>query len=186
MDDRAAPYSHVDTDHPMTPSASVPATVLFADLDAELARTRRILERYPQGNDDWRPHEKSMPIGRLAVHLATLPSFAKTMLESDELDFATRPYSPPKFRTADDLVAIFDATVAEMRPMLTAADGASLAAVWTLRAGSQVILSGRKGALIRETMISHIVHHRAQLGVYYRLLGVPVPGLYGPSADEPM
>jgi hypothetical protein len=108
------------------------------------------------------------------------------MLESDELDFATRPYSPPKFRSAADLVGIFDTTVAEMRPVLHAADGAALEAVWTMRAGDQVILSGRKAALIREMMISHIVHHRAQLGVYYRLLGVPIPGLYGPSADEPM
>lgn len=170
----------------MTTATPSIADTLFADLEPELARTRKALERYPAQDAGWRPHEKSMPIGRLAVHLATLPGFAKSILEGDELDFAANPYTPPAFSSAADLVAIFDETARSIRPVVAAADAAALDRPWTLRAGDHVILTGRKADLIRELMISHMIHHRAQLGVYYRLLGVPVPRTYGPSADEAM
>ena len=168
----------------LSPSSS-PVELLFSDLERELAVARRTLERYPEGKDDWRPHERSTPLGRLAVHVATLPSFAKTVLESEELDFTTRPWAPRKFRTGADLVAIFDEVVAEMWTALRRADFDALNGMWTMRMGDQVLFTGRRGALIRQMMINHIVHHRAQIGVYYRLLGVPVPSVYGPSADEP-
>jgi hypothetical protein len=170
----------------MTAPALAPASVLFPDLDQELAITRRTLERFPEGKDGWKPHERSTSLGQLAVHLAMLPGFGQMIIESDELDFAARPYVPRPFKTAADLVAIFDEAVAGMRPLVAAADGDALARGWTMRAGEQVFLSAPKGALIRQLMISHIIHHRAQLGVYYRLLGVAVPSVYGPSADEPM
>ena len=165
---------------------TAPASVLFPDLDQELAATRRTLERYPAGNPDWKPHEKSMSLGALAVHLAMLPGFGTMILEHDELDFARHPYQPLPFESAADLVAIFDERVAAMRPLLASADGPALARSWTMRAGDHVILSAPKGGLVRQLLINHIIHHRAQLGVYYRLLGVAVPSIYGPSADEAM
>jgi uncharacterized damage-inducible protein DinB len=173
-------------DAPTLSPHSSPASLLFGDLEHELERTRRTLERYPEGRDAWRPHEKSTPLGRIAVHVATLPTFAKTVLESEELDFAQQPWVPRSFRTASDLVAIFDESVREMWPAVNAADFDVLNGSWTMRIGPQVIATGRRAALIRELMINHIVHHRAQMGVYYRLLGVPVPSIYGPTADEPM
>ena len=165
-------------------SSLAPAAVLYPDLDNELATTRRTLARFPAGKNDWKPHEKSTSLGQLAVHLATLPQFGQRIVEHDEFDFAKTPYSPPPFETAADLLAIFDEAVAAMRPLLAAVDGESLARTWTLRAGDQVFIAAPKAILIRGLMINHIIHHRAQLGVYYRLLDIPVPGLYGPSADE--
>ena len=170
----------------MTAPPMPPASVLFADLDQELAITRRTLERYPAGKADWKPHEKSTSLGALAVHLAMLPAFGQMILAQDEMDFIKQPYVPLPFESAADLLAIFDERVAAMRPLLAAADGPALARTWTMRAGDQVFLSAPKGALVRQLLISHIIHHRAQLGVYYRLLGVPVPSSYGPSADEAM
>ena len=166
----------------MTASASL----LFPDLEQELAITRRTLERYPEGKSNWKPHEKSTSLGALAVHLAMLPAFGSMILAQDELDFVAQPYVPVPFETAADLVAIFDERVAAMRPLMAAADAPALARDWTMRAGAHVILKAPKSGLIRQLLISHIIHHRAQLGVYYRLVGVAVPSTYGPSADEAM
>jgi hypothetical protein len=171
------------TNLPLSPTTPV-TQLLYGDLESELAITRRTLARYPEGNEHWRPHEKSTPLGRLAVHVATLPDFARTILESDELDFAKQPWSPRPFRTAADLVAIFDESVRQMWPAVNAASFDVLNKSWTMRAGPQVILEGKRAPLIRQMMVNHIVHHRAQLGVYYRMLGVAVPAVYGPSADE--
>ena len=170
----------------MTAPSLAPAALLFPDLDQELATTRRTLERYPAGKNGWKPHEKSTTLGALAVHLAMLPRFGQMIVENDEFDFVKTPYTPLPFETAADLVAIFDEAVAGMRPLVATADSDALARTWTLRAGDQVFIAAPKGALIRGLMISHIIHHRAQLGVYYRLLGIPVPSMYGPTADEPM
>ncbi|HEX5438320.1 MAG TPA: DinB family protein [Gemmatimonadaceae bacterium] len=168
------------------PESSSPAKLLYSDLEIELDVTRRFLERYPDGKGDWMPHEKSMKLGRLATHVADIPRYGKMLLETDEMDFATnRPPLTP-VDSAQELLAIFDARAAETRATLAATDYASLERPWTMRNGEQVILSAPKGALVRRMMINHLVHHRAQLGVYYRLLGVPVPGSYGPSADEPI
>jgi hypothetical protein len=171
------------TNLPLSPTTPV-AQLVFGDLESELAITRRTLARFPEGHADWRPHEKSTPLGRLAVHVATLPDFAKAVLQSDELDLAERSSPPRPFRTAADLVAIFDEAVRQMWPVVNAASFDTLNGAWRLRTGPQVIVEGKRGPLIRQMMINHIVHHRAQLGVYYRLLGIPVPAVYGPSADE--
>ena len=169
-------------------AASLPTTnlasLLYGDLEHELAQTRRLLERYPEGKGDWQPHAKSMVLSRLAVHVAELPGLGPIVIETDELDFATSGYKPTPFSSAADLVAIFDRKVADLRRAIARIDLELLERPWTLRNGSHVILTQPKGALLRGLVINHIVHHRAQLGVYYRLLGVPVPGMYGPSADE--
>jgi len=168
----------------ISPATATPAELLFGDLDQEIAATRRVLERVPDGRMDWRPHDKSMTLGRLATHLAELPRFTTTILTTDELDFAKSGYQPVVLSTTAEILALFDERAAAMRVALEAATWEALARRWTMRAGSNVFLEDRKGKLIRTVGISHSVHHRAQLGVYLRLLGVAVPGVYGPSADE--
>jgi uncharacterized damage-inducible protein DinB len=156
--------------------------LLYPDLEPELASTRCMLERYPEGKDDWRPHDKSRPLGKLAVHVAELVNLGTIILETDEMD-AAKPRQVPTLGTAAELVTFFDQNVERFRPALAAAD---LDRQWTLRVGEKVFFSHTKRVLVRNMMINHIIHHRAQLGVYYRLLGVPLPGTYGPTADEPM
>lgn len=156
----------------------------FDDLDVEFAATRRLLERFPEGHADWKPHEKSMSLGRLATHVAELPRFAETMLTGDELDFASAPPSKNVATTAAELIAIHERTSASARAALTAMPAERLAEMWTLRAGDHVLLKDRRGKLLRQHLVSHIAHHRGQLTVYYRMLGVALPGMYGPSADE--
>lgn len=156
----------------------------FDDLDVEFATTRRLLERFPEGHAEWKPHEKSMSLGRLATHVAELPSFAKTMLTTDELDFAVNPPAGTTVGSAAELLAIHDRTSAGARAALAAMPAAKLDEMWTLRAGDQVLLKDRRGKVLRQHLVSHIAHHRGQLSVYYRLLGVALPWMYGPTADE--
>jgi uncharacterized damage-inducible protein DinB len=160
--------------------------LMFADVAGELASTRRMLERVPDGKNDWHPHDKSMLLGRLATHLAELPRFGTMILATDELDWAAHPYEPTVVETTAERLAVFDAAAATLQADLAKADWDTLAKEWTMRRGDQVFIKSLKGALIRSAGISHMAHHRAQLGVYLRLLGVPLPRIYGPSADEPM
>ena len=162
-----------------------PVTFLYPELDAELAKTRRMLERFPDHQSGWTPHAKSKSIDELATHIAVLPRHGARLIETDELDVTTRP-SPPRMATAADLVKLFDESVSTLRQALPKATLDLLEKPWTMRAGPKVLFSTPRRLLIRDMLISHIVHHRAQLGVYYRLLDVPVPGTYGPSADEPI
>jgi uncharacterized damage-inducible protein DinB len=156
----------------------------FDDLEAEFAATRRLLERFPAEHADWKPHEKSMALGALASHVATLPRFAMYMLAADEHDMAAGADRPPVGRTAAELVALFDASSAAARAAVAGAAHERLGDRWKLRMGEHVLLDDRRGKLLRQHLVSHAAHHRGQLTVYYRLLGVPVPGLYGPSADD--
>ncbi len=170
---------------PTTPAAPEPTVaLLFADLDEELDATRRLLERYPEGWGDWRPHERSAPLQKLATHIAELPRVAQVILETDEWDRATTPYTPPVLETRDALLAQFDRHAAALGAAVAAAEAASLARPWALRRGAQVFVSGTKAALVRRMSLTHVAHHRGQLTVYYRLLGVPVPATHGPSGDE--
>ena len=159
------------------------AALLYPDFDSEFATTRRFLERYPEGRDDWRPHQNSRPLGTLANHIADLTGRGTLILETDEQDIATRKQRP-EVRTAAELLAVADANVAKFRTLLASTDFAALEQPWTLRMGPKVLVQASKRLLLRSMLMSHLVHHRTQLGVYYRLLGVPVPGAYGPSADE--
>jgi uncharacterized damage-inducible protein DinB len=164
----------------------MPATPaeLYADLDLELAATRRVLERVPFEHWDWKPHEKSFTLGKLASHLAALPRFAETMATTDELDMAKGFDAPPPVANRDELLALFDERAASMRAVVAGLDAARLAGHWKLRVGDTVYLDAPRSLLLRQHGVSHPVHHRAQLTVYLRMLGVPVPGLYGPSADD--
>jgi uncharacterized damage-inducible protein DinB len=163
---------------------ATPATLFFEDLDAELASTRRLLERFPDEHADWKPHEKSGSLATLAAHVAQLPNFAVTIVETPELDMAARPPARPTARTREEILAQFDDNAARARASIGAMDFASSRETWSLRMGDRVFFTGQRGPLVRRFLLSHIAHHRGQLTVYYRLLGVPVPGMYGPSADD--
>jgi len=169
---------------PLSPATATPAQLLFGDLDAEFASTRRVLAQLPDGRADFRPHEKSTTLGALATHLAELPGLANMVMTSDELDWATSPYTPTAFTTTADVLAGFDATSASMRAAIDAVTWEDVGKRWVMRVGDQILVDGVKGQLVRSFGISHMAHHRAQLGVYLRLLDIAVPGVYGPSADE--
>ena len=166
-----------------SPATMSPAELLFSDFAAEHASTRRMLERYPDGKGDWRPDAKSRPLGPLATHVAGIVTRGTLVLETDGLDVTTRQ-PPPTFDSARELLAYFDENVARFSARLAETDYETLAQSWAMRRGSQVLIERPRGYLLRVLMMSHLVHHRAQLGVYYRLLGIPVPGMYGPSADD--
>jgi uncharacterized damage-inducible protein DinB len=157
---------------------------LLPEFDQEMAGTRRVLERVPADKFSWGPHDKSMNFNRLAVHVAELPAWATMTLNTSELDFAATPYAPAKAETTEDLLAIFDKSAGEARTALAGASDEELFKPWTLRNGDQVFFTMPKVAVLRGFVMNHIIHHRAQLTVYLRLNDIPVPALYGPSADE--
>jgi uncharacterized damage-inducible protein DinB len=161
-----------------------PRSILFFDVDNEIATTRRILERVPDGNDDWRPHEKSMKISSLATHLAQLQGFGIAMLTTDEMDGANRK-PDPKFTKNADRLKYFDELSGQFRSLLNELTWEQARSPWKFRFGDRVLAQGPRANLIRVMVITHSTHHRAQLGVFLRLLGIPLPGSYGPSADEP-
>ncbi|HEY5999472.1 MAG TPA: DinB family protein [bacterium] len=156
---------------------------MLPEYDQEIATTRRFLERIPERDAGWRPHAKSMPLGDLAVHIAALPWWLAMTLTTTEVDVATMP-QPPAFATTAELLARFDANAAAGRAALARATEADLALAWSLRSGAQVFFTAPRGAVLRSFVLSHLIHHRAQLGVYLRLRDVPLPFCYGPSADS--
>ncbi|MEO7143911.1 MAG: DinB family protein [Bryobacteraceae bacterium] len=163
------------------------SAALLPEFDHEIAGTRSVLERVPEDRFGWKPHEKSFAMGPLAVHLATLPGLAVQALESDSFDFA--PPGGPKFQmpvanTRRELLELLDSNVAKARAAIAGASDDDLSKQWTLLAGGKTIFSMPRAAVLRSFVLNHIIHHRAQLGVYLRLNGVPLPALYGPSADE--
>ena len=157
--------------------------MLLKEMEQEAQTTRKMLSRIPNDKYDWKPHEKSMEIRRLAVHIAELPTWVSMTLTTTELDFATSPYSPEPIQSTNDLLAYFEKCLADGKAHLEAASEAELDNMWTLRNGDTIFLTASKAEFIRATYCQ-VVHHRAQLGVYLRLLNIPIPGSYGPSADE--
>ena len=157
--------------------------MLLQEMNREAQTTRKMLERVPNDKYDWKPHEKSMSIRRLATHIAELPSWVSMALTTDELDFANNPYKPVVINNTDELLAYFDKSLADGEAQLEKATDKDLQPNWTMRNGEQIYSVESKGDVIRMSFCQ-IVHHRAQLGVFLRLLDVPIPGSYGPSADE--
>jgi len=160
---------------------------LLPEFDHEMAGTRKTLERVPETQLGWRPHTRSMTLGGLASHLANLPSWIGYTVERDSLDLA--PVGQPALRQDEKtsrqaLLDHFDRHLAEGRTLLAAASDETLLAPWTLLGGGKPYFTMPRVAVLRSFVMNHNVHHRAQLGVYLRLLDVAVPGLYGPSADE--
>lgn len=157
--------------------------LLLQELEAEAVTTRKMLARVPFDKADWKPHQKSMDMLRLATHVAELPGWITMALTTSELDFANNPYKPVTLTTNAELLDYFEKTLASGKESLTAATEEQLLPNWTLRNGDQVYSVSTKYEVIRMSM-SQIIHHRAQLGVYLRILDIPIPGSYGPSADE--
>ncbi|HSW30497.1 MAG TPA: DinB family protein [Longimicrobiales bacterium] len=157
--------------------------MLLPEFDQEMDNTRKVLERIPAGSMDFRPHARSWTLRELAGHVANIPAWAHVTLGTTELDFA-QPFPRPRLDTPADILALFDGERALSRAALEEATGDDLGVPWTLRAGEQVLFTMPRGAVLRTFVMNHVIHHRAQLTVYLRLLDVPVPGMYGPSADE--
>lgn len=153
------------------------------ELKQEGAITRKMLARIPDDKFGWQPHVKSMTIKSLATHIADLPSWVGMALNTTELDFANNPYQPQDCNNTKDLLAYFEGNLADGISQFEQANEEQLSEMWTLRNGSEIYSSGPKSDIIRIS-ISQTIHHRAQLGVFLRLLNVPIPESYGPSADE--
>ncbi len=157
--------------------------ILLKEMEQEAETTRKMLSIVPDDKYDWQPHPKSMTIRVLATHIAELPSWVSLTLTTDELDFAANPYDPTIINNTKDLLACFEKSLAEGKAHLETANEKLLEENWTLRSGDQIFMVNSKYETIRHTFCQ-IVHHRAQLGVFLRLLDIPIPGSYGPSADE--
>jgi uncharacterized damage-inducible protein DinB len=157
---------------------------LATELEHELPRTRATLERVPAEKAQWAPHAKSTPMGKLAAHVAQLGGFGLTVATMPMLDFMTAGMKPLQFESAAQVVKTLEAGSAEVLAALAKIDDAAWSEPWKLCMGERVIFQGTRFAAWRAMYVNHMVHHRAQLGVYLRILGVPVPSVYGPSADE--
>jgi uncharacterized damage-inducible protein DinB len=165
-------------------SSSNIANALIGELEQEAKVTRKILERCPPEKFDWKPHEKSMSLGRLASHVAEMHGWTKHTLESPELDFSKMDYKPFEPSSAEELVALFEKLNAEGIESLRNTSDETFMEPWSLRNGDQIYFTMPKVAVMRGMVLNHIVHHRGQLSVYLRLNDIPVPAMYGPSADE--
>jgi len=164
--------------YPMTLAES-----LLPEFDQEMTTTRKVLERVPTEHADWKPHPKSFSLGHLAQLVARMPGWLHSMLRQSEINLATSPGYTTEATSA--LLAEFDKNVREARELLRATADAELATQWSLKHGDRVLVTMPRSAVIRQHF-NHMIHHRAQLGVYLRLRDVPVPSMYGPTADEGM
>lgn len=162
---------------------TVDGTALLAEFDQEMGKTRTMLERVPADRLDWRPHERSYSLLELAGHVSNLPSWTSMTMVTEELDLEG-PFERTPPTTKDEVLDEFDRTVSGARAALQGASAEDLAVPWTLRSGDHTVFTIPRSAVHRSMVMNHLIHHRAQLGVYLRLLDVPVPGMYGPSADE--
>ena len=167
-------------------TAPMPFTdLLLPEFDHEMAVTRRVLERVPLQDADWKPHPKSMSLGELATHLAYVPAWTRATLRDDGYDMSGDAGERHEvLRTSSELLAVFDRHAAEARQVLAATSDAEMMAPWTLRAGEHVVFTQPRAGALRGFIFSHSIHHRGQMVVYLRLRDVPVPSIYGPSADE--
>ena len=159
----------------------------LSEFDREMAGTRKTLERVPDDKWDWKPHEKSTPMGELAAHLTNIATWTTYVLEKDSVDFVPDGKPLPgaeRTKSHTELLAIFDDSVAKARTALTGASDEDLRKSWTLIANGKTIRTMPKMGALRGFIMNHMIHHRAQMGVYLRLNDLPVPSIYGPSADE--
>jgi uncharacterized damage-inducible protein DinB len=155
---------------------------LLPEFDREMTTTRKLLERVPEERFDWKPHAKSMSLGALSTHIATLPFLAEMTIKQSELEISGTLRDPAASKT--DLLSTFDRNVARARSALVGRTDAELMAPWTLKHGGRTVFSMPKASVLRFSFLNHLVHHRGQLSVYLRLQEVPLPSVYGPSADE--
>ncbi|MBX6330665.1 MAG: DinB family protein [Gemmatimonadaceae bacterium] len=159
------------------------AQKLLAELDQEMGPTRRLLERVPSEHATWKPHPKSFPLGHLAQLVARMPGWLPAMLTAPQIDLAAMP--PYSFAPTPELLAELDAGVAAARAALASVSEEAFDEPWSLKRGDMVLFTAPRGVVVRQHM-SHMAHHRGQLTVYLRLKDVPIPSIYGPTADERM
>lgn len=156
---------------------------LLPEFDHEMGNTRKSLERIPEGKFDWKPHEKSSTMGQLATHLATINQWTDAIIGQDSFDVANSP-RPPVFKSRQEILNAFDQGTAAARKAIAGATDEQLMKSWSLVNAGQTIFTLPRVAVVRSFILNHTIHHRAQLGVYLRLNDIPVPSIYGPSADE--
>jgi len=159
--------------------------MLLAELDREMKTTRRLIERVPDDKLDFKPHEKSNTLGWLANHVVGLVRFPKFIAGGDGVDLMKFP-RPAEVKTTAELVSLLESNIAQAREAITGVADEQMFETWTLRMGDHVIFSEGRFMVFRSFFMNHHIHHRAQLAVYLRLNNVPLPGMYGPSADEPL
>ncbi len=159
---------------------------VLKEFEHECATTRRVLQRVPQERLGWQPHAKSMTLGRLATHIAELPGWVASIVDKDEIDMGAGAYTPQTASTVVEIQAMFDRSVSQATETIKRQTPERLMATWRLKKNGQVMLELPRMGVIRTILMNHVIHHRGQLSVYLRLLDVPVPSIYGPSADEPM
>ena len=158
-------------------------SLFIRELEEETTTTRKMLALVPADKSDWVPHPKSMLMRNLAAHIAELPGWIASAFNVDGIDFATMPYTPSPANNAEEFLAIFEKKLAEAKTYLVEENTSKLGERWVLRHGDNILWDADRWGVVRMA-ISQIIHHRAQLGVYLRLLDIPIPGSYGPSADE--
>ncbi len=162
---------------------------LLPEFDIEMANTRKTLERLPQDKWDWTPHEKSMTLQGLASHMANLPIWGEMAVREDGFDVAPKdgePFSTPQLGSPAEVLSAFDTNIAAARAALESASNEVLMGPWSLLQGGETLFTMPRMAVLRSFVMNHMIHHRAQLGVYLRINDVPLPSVYGPTADEQM
>lgn len=159
------------------------AQKIWAEVQQEALATRKILESVPMEKADWKPHEKSMALGHLARHVAEIPGWYQECLVNDELDFAAGDFTPVVLESNEALMAHFDKNMSRAEEILNSFPDEKIQDPWTMRQGEMIFFTMPKEQVVRTWCLNHWYHHRAQLGVYLRLLDIPVPATYGPSAD---
>ena len=159
---------------------------LLADLDHECAVTRRVLERVPDGSLGWKPHERSFSLAGLGTHIAQLPHWGAQILDQKSYDLDSATGHAEGLGSLAEMLSTYDRHVAEVRKCVSDRSDAELQTAWSLTRGSEILLVMPRAAAVRSYMLHHLIHHRGQLTVYLRLLGVPLPPIYGPTADEPL
>jgi uncharacterized damage-inducible protein DinB len=157
---------------------------MLPEFDNEMVNTRKTLERIPEDKLGWKPHEKSMTLGRLSGHIVELVGWANTTVTTDALNMTMDQYHPIVATSRQQILELFDRSVKDARAAIAGASDEHLMQPWTLSFNGQTIFTMPRAAVLRSSCFNHLIHHRAQLGVYLRLNDVPVPSLYGPSADE--
>jgi uncharacterized damage-inducible protein DinB len=156
---------------------------LLPEFDHEMAVTRKVLERVPDGQFEWKPHQKSMSLGQLAQHVAMIPTWGKVAMSQDAFDLANDQRGG-QLPTRTEILSLFDRNVGDARAALVGKGDGEMMAQWALKRGALTIFSMPKASVWRSFVMNHLIHHRAQLGVYLRMHDIPLPSVYGPSADE--
>jgi uncharacterized damage-inducible protein DinB len=160
------------------------AETILPEFDREMASTRRMLERFPEDKVEWRPHETCMTMGRLAGHVAELAGWVVPTMAQDKLEMDPKTYNPAIIKSRADALKQFDETVKTARAAIAGASDETFMKPWTFVAGGQTVFTMPKIAVYRSFVMNHMIHHRGQLAAFYRVAGVKVPSLYGPSKDE--